>query len=438
MRMERREPTETASALGQLREQEESKALAKPFGLSKWEVMSAYKSVRANAGSAGIDEVSLRAFGQDLKGNLYKLWNRLSSGSYFPPPVLRVEIPKAGGGVRPLGIPTVADRIAQTVLKQRAEPILEAIFDDDSYGYRPGRSAHDALAKTRERCWRRPWVVELDIKGFFDAIPHALLLKAVDKHLSCGMSRLYIRRWLQAGVLHRDGRVELQTSGTPQGGVISPVLANLFLHYAFDHWVRTQVKDVEFERYADDIVCHCFTRGQAEQFLARLRERMHACGLTLHPEKTRLVFCGQSKRHADVARNFDFLGYRFRLRTVKKADGHIGTSFTAAMSPKAMRRIRGELRDWRYQRWLPCSLAELADRWNPSWRGWLHYYGRFGASALHALKWHFDLVLARWWSLKYAIGFRRAAARLGQIRRTNPHLFVHWCPSARSVSVRAV
>jgi RNA-directed DNA polymerase len=226
--MERREPTENRQDSDQPRKREESGVLAKPFVVNKQEVVEAYRAVKSNAGGAGIDAQTLKDFAQDLKGNLYKVWNRMSSGSYFPPAVKRVEIPKADGGKRPLGIPTVADRIAQTVIKRRIEPILEAIFDDDSYGYRPGRSAHDALRQARQRCWQRRWVLEIDIKGYFDSIPHDLLMKAVRCHIRCAMSCLYLQRWLEAGVLHADGRFEEHNLGTPQGGVVSPVLSNLF------------------------------------------------------------------------------------------------------------------------------------------------------------------------------------------------------------------
>lgn len=274
--MERRESTENREGPDQPRKREEFGLLAKSFVVNKQEIVEAFRVVKANAGGAGIDGQTLQVFAQDLKGNLYKIWNRMSSGSYFPPAVKRVEIPKADGGKRPLGIPTVADRIAQTVIKRRIEPILEAIFDDDSYGYRPGRSAHDALAQARQRCWQRPWVLEIDIKGYFDSIPHELLMKAVRRHIRCPMSCLYLQRWLEAGVLHSGGRMEEPSLGTPQGGVVSPVLSNLFLHYAFDHWVRTHARTIEFERYADDIVCHCETRAQAEGFLRKLERRLGA------------------------------------------------------------------------------------------------------------------------------------------------------------------
>ena len=264
---------------------------AKSYRIEKGLIYEAYKRVKANKGSAGVDGQSLKDFDQDLENNLYKLWNRLSSGSYFPQAVKRVEIPKADGGLRPLGIPTVADRIAQMAVKLQIEPELERHFHPDSYGYRPGKSAHQALARVKKRCWGRAWVLDMDIKGFFDVIDHSLLMRAVEKHVKTPWHRLYIRRWLQAPVQYDDGTLEQRNRGTPQGGVISPLLANLFLHYAFDRWVEGHWPGIQFERYADDIVCHCRTESEARKLLLVLRQRFKACGLELHPAKTRIVYC---------------------------------------------------------------------------------------------------------------------------------------------------
>mgnify|MGYP001565008091 FL=1 len=225
---------------------------AKPFSISKWDVWQAYKRVKANRGAAGVDRQSLAEFEEDRENNLYKIWNRMSSGSYFPSPVRVVEIPKASGGKRPLGIPTVADRIAQTVARMYLEPLVEGIFHENSYGYRPGRSALDAVSMARKRCWRKDWVVDLDIKGFFDNLDHALILRAVRHHTDCSWLLLYVERWLKAPAERADGTREDREKGTPQGGVISPLLANLFMHYAFDHWLERHQPDIQFERYADD------------------------------------------------------------------------------------------------------------------------------------------------------------------------------------------
>jgi len=294
----------------------------KPFVISKKSVWQAYQRVKANRGGCGVDRVSLQAFEKNLRDNLYKIWNRMSSGSYFPPPVRRVDIPKADGRTRPLGIPTVGDRIAQMVVKMDLEPKLEPIFHGWSYGYRPGRSALDAVDAARRNCWRRNWVLDLDIKGFFDSIDHELLMKAVGKHTDSPWHRLYIERWLKASVMHADGRCEERLCGTPQGGVISPLLANLFLHYAFDVWMQKQWPDVWFERYADDVICHCATEQEAQRLLESLQERLAACGLTLHPTKTRIVYCQDDRRREPhVNTRFEFLGFEFRGRSALDQKG---------------------------------------------------------------------------------------------------------------------
>lgn len=309
-------------------------------------VYQPYKRVRANQGSAGIDDQSLDDFDQDLCNNLYKIWNRLSSGSYHPPPVLRVNIEKADGGTRRLGIPTVADRMAQMVVKLLIEPELEQHFHPDSYGYRPGKSAHDALKQTRIRCWKRAWVLDMDIQGFFDNIDHDLLMKAVDRHVTEEWQKLYIRRWLSAPVQFSDGSIESRDRGTPQGGVISPLLANLFLHYVFDCWVEKRWGGIQFERYADDIVCHCSSEREAQALKAVLEDRFSACGLTLHPGKTKIVYCkgGQNQQDYPVIA-FDFLSYTFRPRLIRNRQGQKKVYFTAAISQKAAKGIRKQINE---------------------------------------------------------------------------------------------
>ncbi len=293
----------------------------KPYAISKWIVWEAYEKVKANRGAAGVDGESIAGFERDLKGNLYKLWNRMSSGSYFPPPVRAVEIPKKAGGVRTLGVPTVADRIAQTVVRAYLEPEVEPRFHPDSYGYRPGRSALDAVGACRERCWRYDWVIDLDIRAFFDSIPHELLLKAVSKHTNLGWVLLYVRRWLEAPLQREDGTIEARDRGTPQGSAISPLLANLFLHYAFDVWLTRNHPGIRFERYADDAVVHCVTKAQAEEVLAAIAERMSQVGLELHPDKTRIVHCKVPSAVSHEHQRFDFLGYTFRARRAKTKRG---------------------------------------------------------------------------------------------------------------------
>jgi RNA-directed DNA polymerase len=270
------------------------KAPAKPFQISKQEVWAAWEKVRGNKGAPGVDGVSIGEFEKDLKDNLYRVWNRMSSGTYFPPDVKAVAIPKAAGGTRILGVPSVGDRIAQTVVAEHLSVRVEPVFHPDSYGYRPGRSALDAVAMCRERCFRYDWVVEFDIRKFFDSVPWDKVIKAVEAHTDARWVVLYVRRWLAAGLRMPDGSTAQRTEGTPQGSAVSPVLANLFLHYAFDAWMGRDFPDCPFERYADDGVIHCRTRAEAETVLAALRTRMAEVGLELHPDKTRIVYCSVS------------------------------------------------------------------------------------------------------------------------------------------------
>jgi RNA-directed DNA polymerase len=290
----------------------------KPFDIPKRLVWQAWKRVKANGGAAGVDGVTIEVFEAGLRDNLYKIWNRMSSGTYFPPPVRAVEIPKSSGGTRLLGVPIVGDRVAQTVAALALEPRTEAIFHDDSYGYRPKRGALDAVAKCRQRCWEKDWVIDLDVRKFFDSVPWDLMVKAVQANTTHEQRWivLYVRRWLAAPIVMPDGRTQARDKGTPQGSAISPVLANLFMHYAFDIWLGREFPAVKFERYADDAVVHCATERQANEVLAALEERMAEVGLQLHPDKTRIVFCKDGKRrHADCEHtSFTFLGYTFRAR----------------------------------------------------------------------------------------------------------------------------
>lgn len=401
----------------------------KPYKIPKGLLYEAYQRVKANKGGSGVDGQSLQAFDQDLSNNLYKLWNRLSSGSYFPQAVKRVEIPKADGGIRPLGIPTVADRIAQMVVKMQIEPELERHFHPDSYGYRPNKSAHQAVESVKERCWQRAWVLDMDIKGFFDAIDHQLLMKSVDKHVKEDWHRLYIRRWLQASVLHPDGHLEQKTQGTPQGGVISPLLANLFLHYAFDQWLTKHHPDVQFARYADDIVCHCRTEQEAITLLAVLKERFVSCGLLLHPEKTKIVYCKSWKNKADYAQiSFDFLGFTFRPRLTKCRDGILLVCFLPAVSRKAAQRIRDEINSWPWLKWTQCGVKSIIVYSRSKLRGWMAYYGKYGRSVISQVLFHFDKKLSRWAKRKYKKikGITQAVKRVNAFKSRNPRLLAHW------------
>jgi len=368
---------------------------AKPFDIPKREVWEAFKSVKANQGAAGVDGQSIQEFESQLTGNLYKLWNRLSSGSYLPPPVRRVDIPKANGGTRPLGIPTFADRIAQEVVRRYLEPLLEPLFHADSHGYRPGRSAIDAVRTARQRCWRFDWIVDLDIKGFFDSIDRELLLRAVRKHTQCRWVLLYIERWLKAPAMLEDGALVPRERGTPQGGVVSPILANLFLHYVFDVWIG-RMFPVPFERYADDVICHCRSEREAMALLRVLNRRFAACGLVLHPEKTKVVYCKDTNRKGEYSiHQFDFLGYSFRPRRAKWRGELYGTSFLPAASPQALKAIRQAIRGWSLQTRSDKALGDLARMFNPYIRGWINYYSHFYKSELYPTLRRIDAFLAR-------------------------------------------
>ena len=403
---------------------------AKPFRISKRVVFEAYKRVKANKGAAGVDGESIADVEKDLKNNLYKIWSRMSSGSYFPPAVRSVEIEKKGGGRRKLGVPTVSDRIAQMVTKMYFEQEVEKYFHPDSYGYRPGKSAIDAVGVARKRCWRYNWVVDLDIKGFFDNIDHGLLMRAVRKHTDNKWLLLYIERWLKAPVQAEDGTLFGRGKGSPQGSVISPLLANLFLHYAFDEWMRRNYGSIPFERYADDILVHCKSEKQARWIRTIIEERLNQCRLDLHPGKTKIVYCKDSFRKGSYPdERFDFLGYTFRSRLSKDRYGKLFVSFLPAVSNEAARSIRKTIRSWRVHRMTDKSIEDLACIINPVIRGWTNYYGRFYKSALYPIFNQLNCSLQRWAMRKYKKlrrRKRRAFYRLGRIAKQMPYLFAHW------------
>lgn len=398
--------------------------------ITKRQVWEAYKKVRANKGSAGVDGVDFEKFEANLENNLYKLWNRLSSGSYMPPAVLRVEIPKSDGGVRALGIPTIADRVAQMVVKDYLEPKLEKIFHNDSYGYRPKKSAHQALEATRKRCWQYPFVLDLDIKGFFDNIDHELMIKALELHIDTKWEKLYIKRWLVAPVQTKDGLLQ-RDKGTPQGGVISPLLANLFLHYAFDVWISKNYPTIPFERYADDAVCHCKSQREAEELKEALTKRLEECKLELHPDKTKIVYCKDDKRRGEYGNiSFDFLGFTFQPRLAKNSKtGKFFVGFNPAISTKSAKRIRLVMRRWKVQLMSHLSLEDLSDRFSRVIRGWVNYYSIFARYKFFDLMRYFDRRLERWAKRKFKSLKRRqgrANKWLTKIATKEPNLFPHW------------
>lgn len=402
----------------------------KSFEISKNVVWEAYQRVKAKQGSAGVDHQSIEELEKNLKDNLYKIWNRMSSGSYFPPPVKAVEIPKKNGGQRILGVPTVADRIAQMVAKIYFEPLVEPYFNADSYGYRPGKSQLDAVEITRKRCWQYNWVLEFDIVGLFDNIDHEMLMRAVKKHTDSEWIILYVERWLKAPFKMKDGAIVARMSGTPQGGVISPVLANLFLHYAFDKWMDRNQPQNPWARYADDAVIHCRTQKEAEKLHHRLKQRFKECGLELHPVKTRIVYCkddNRSESHAETS--FDFLSYTFRPRRSKNRYGKYFINFTPAVSNKAAKHMRQTIRQWRIQLKPGLKLEDIAREVNPVLRGWINYYGRFCKSQMYPVLRHMNQALVQWARRKYKkleIHKTRAENFLGNIAKREPKLFVHW------------
>lgn len=403
----------------------------KPHAISKHVVFQAYEKVKANKGAAGVDEQSIKEFEKNLKDNLYKLWNRMSSGCYFPPPIKRVEIPKKDGGVRVLGIPTVADRVAQMVAKLYLEPDIDPYFHKDSYGYRPNRSAADALGVTRKRCWKYDWVIDMDIKGFFDNMDHRKVMMALERHTDIKWIHLYVTRWLKAPMQDKDGKIQERDRGTPQGGVISPLLANLFLHYAFDEWVKRNYPQNPFARYADDIVMHCQSKEEAENLLKEIRERLKDCGLELHPTKTKIVYCkDDNRRGSGEHEKFDFLGYTFRSRSSRNNRGKLFVNFSPAISQESKKRIREKIREWRLKAKTTWDLRKMSKIIvNPQVRGWVEYYGKFHKSELHDIVGYIEWMIVNWTRKKYSKirkSYKKAKRWLRKIRKTSPQLFVHW------------
>lgn len=400
----------------------------KPFSISKQVVWEAYGRVKANRGSAGVDGQTIKDFEVGLKDNLYKIWNRMSSGSYFPPPVRTVQIPKKDGKSRRLGIPAVSDRVAQMVVKMYLGPEVEPIFDPDSYGYISGKSALDAVGVVRERCWHYNWVIDLDIQGFFDNIDHDLMMHAVKKHTDSKWMLLYIDRWLKAPAQLEDGSQLVRDKGTPQGGVISPLLANIFLHHAFDEWMRVNHPSAPIARYADDIIVHCHTQAQAQVLLKAIGRRLAHCKLKLHPEKTKIVYCKDGKRRGSYDQeSFDFLGYSFRPRLCKGRSYFVG--FTPAVSKSALKAMSATIRGWKLKLWSSSSIGDIARQINPVIRGWRNYYGRYYKSALYPVWRQIEYALVRWAMRKYKRlrgHWLRATHWLGRIARREPKLFVSW------------
>jgi RNA-directed DNA polymerase len=401
----------------------------KPFDVGKGEVQRAWEKVRGARGAPGADGVTIAEFEGNLKDNLYRIWNRMASGTYFPPPVKAVEIPKADGGTRMLGVPSVGDRVAQTVAAARIGAVVEPLFHDDSYGYRPGRSGLDAAGTCRERCWKYDWVLDLDVSRFFDSVSWDLMLKAAEAQDVPRWVVLYVRRWLAAPVVMPDGSVAEREAGTPQGSAVSPVLANLFMHYAFDAWMTANFPDCPFERYADDAVVHCRSLERTREVRAALEERMGQVGLRLHPGKTRIVYCKDGKRRGpwDGPVSFDFLGFTFRARSARGKHGRF-TGFIPAISTRNKARISAEITSWKLHRLVNLTERQLSERISGQVRGWMGYYGKFCRSELYPLLARINYRIQEWGRNKYKRLRSRKKMREAWHRLTSrcPWLFPHW------------
>lgn len=402
---------------------------AKSFEISKLLVWEAWLKVQANQGAAGVDGQQIADFEKELKSNLYRIWNRMSSGCYMPPPVKLVEIPKPGG-TRPLGIPTVADRIAQMAVVLMLEPLLEPHFHEGSFGYRPNKSAHQALDQARFNCWKYDWVLDMDIESFFDTIDHQLLLRALQKHTQSKWMILYIKRWLSVPYQTLSGEVIARERGVPQGSVIGPLLANLFLHYVFDQWMKMTHPHVPFERYADDAICHCKSEQEAQSLLQAISQRLESCKLKLNITKTKVVYCkdaNRKKEHPEYS--FDFLGYTFRPRLAVNKRQQYFVSFLPAISSKAKKKIGTEMRKWWKTSRTDIDLPQIAKRYNSILLGWIGYYGRFYKSALVPVFRRLNMRLTLWVTKKfkrYRGHKRRAKEWLARVACQQPDLFAHW------------
>ena len=396
------------------------------------QVWSSYLAVRKQGKSAGVDHLTLKAYEQVKSKELYKVWNRMSSGSYFPPPVRRVEIPKPDGKRRKLGIPTVSDRVAQGVVKNYLEPLLEPHFHPYSFGYRPNRNAQQAIRQATEQCHKKAWVLDLDIESFFDNLDHEKIMQALQRHTTEKWVLMYVERWLKAPIEHEDGSLEYPKKGSPQGGVVSPLLSNLYLHYAFDKWIGKHYREVVFERYADDIVVHCESKQEAERLLTAISSRLEQCGLRLHREKTKIVYCKTTNRkgqHEQVS--FDFLGLTFKpKKAMNQKTGKIVTSFGPdKISKNSIRKIIGTIRSKKLHKKMTSTLADLARELAGHVRGWINYFGKININFLGRVMRYLNDRLVRWACKRYK-RFKRSSRQaqrwLVSIYKNYPNMFVHW------------
>jgi group II intron reverse transcriptase/maturase len=401
----------------------------KTVPIEYYDVAKAYQKVRKGGKAVGIDQQSWADFDKEPERNLYVIWNRLASGSYHPQPVREVEIPKKDGSKRKLGIPTLRDRIAQQVVKDYMEKRIDKLFHENSYGYRPLKSAHQAIEQVRQNTFGFDWVLDMDISKFFDEVDHDLTLKAVSHVMEEKWVLMYVDRWLKMPVQKQDGTVEpKQGKGTPQGGVISPLLANLYLHFAMDKWLSNHYPTVRFVRYADDVVIHCSTHQQAEQVKEALINRLAEVKLKVNESKTHIAYCKDYRRkesHEKV--KFEFLGFSYQPRARKsKRDGKNFMAFTAEISPTNKKRIIQTIRElgaWRDPR---VEIQSIAAQLNAKLRGWINYYGLYSKRSLRIALVKVEERLVKWLKKKHKAGTRKARAKLKVIRRENPELFYHW------------
>lgn len=403
--------------------------------IERSQIMEAFRRVRANKGSYGIDAISVEEVNAHKRKYLYPLWNRMASGSYFPKAVKRVMINKEDGKKkRPLGIPTVVDRVAQQVIATELESIMDKQFSANSFGYRPNKDAHQAIEQCRLNCVKYSWVIDLDIKGFFDNINHELLMKAVRHYTNKKHILMYVKRWLEAPVQLEDGTLKVnEGTGTPQGGVISPMLANIFLHVVFDKWMEKNYPESPFERYADDVVIHCRNIKEALRMLETINKRMNECKLELNKEKSKIVYCRRNQKRQPPFKvryqKFDFLGFTFKPRIIKER-GKLKLGFSPAISQKRQSRMAKEFYKLKIHRMVHLQLSDIAVLLEPKLRGWINYYGKYRMSEMHKVFRVLNMRLARWVRNKYRM-FRKkpwynSYKQLKTISKSYPNLFIHW------------
>jgi group II intron reverse transcriptase/maturase len=393
-------------------------------------VVDAYRRVRSNKGGAGVDGITLEKYEADITNQLYKVWNRLTSGSYFPPEVRLTQIPKGNGKLRDLGIPTIGDRVAQQVIKTYLEPRYEAKFSQSSYGYRPHKSAHQAIGECQKNCWKYDWVIDLDIKGFFDNINHEWMMRMLEQETKETWVLMYIKRWLEAPMRRQNGEVETRTKGTPQGGVISPLLANIYLHYALDLWIEKKHQDTKFERYADDVVIHCQSRKEAEEMLEAVRERLGKFGLELSEEKTKIVYCKHGKQpdRKEELQKFTFLGHDFKPKSAKnRQNGKKFLSYMAVMSIAAKGKIHQMQKEWNIHRRTDLSLEAISTMINSKVQGWINYFEAYGRNELWHILSGLNHRLIKWWKRKHKLeSIYIAIEQIKAKQQINFQLFAHW------------